>query len=109
VRIAASLAAALQGGIFEHPSGAYSSCPRRAGDQSSAMPKMIFPQSAHRMFTVAGHNNRDESDPNLSLSYDWGNAGKVIMSKPRPGTPEWRKQSRRGLAGKLATVVLRTL
>jgi len=61
------------------------------------------------MFTVAGQNSHDESDPNLSLSYDWSNAGKVIMPKPRKGTHEWKKQSRRGLAGMLATVVLRTL
>jgi hypothetical protein len=71
--------------------------------------KMVFSQSAGMMSTVAGQNSHDEVDPNLSLLYDWGDAGKVIMSKPRPGTPEWRKQFRRGLAGMLATVVLRTL
>jgi hypothetical protein len=61
------------------------------------------------MFTVAGQNSHDEVDPNRLLFYDWGDAGTVIMSKPRPGNPAWKKQSRRGLAGMLATVVLRTL
>jgi hypothetical protein len=70
---------------------------------------MVFPQSAGMMFTVAGQNSHDEVDPNLSLFYDWGDAGKLIMSKPRPGTPELRKQFRRGLAEMLATVALRTL
>ena len=39
VRLASSLAAALLGGLFEHPAGAFSSCPRRAGHRSSAVPK----------------------------------------------------------------------
>jgi hypothetical protein len=43
------------------------------------------------MFTVVGQNSHDEVDPNLSLFYDCGDAGKMIMSRPRPGTPEWRK------------------
>ena len=70
---------------------------------------MVFPQSVGMMFTVAEQNSHDEVDPNLSHLYDWGDADKVIMSKPRPGTPEGRKQFRRGLAEMLATVVLRTL
>jgi hypothetical protein len=65
---------------------------------------MVFSQSAGMMYTVAGQNSHDEVDPNLSLFYDWGDASTVTMSNPRPGTPAWRKQSRHGLAGMLATV-----
>ncbi len=35
------------------------------------------------MFAVAGQNGHDKIDSDLSLSYDWSNAGNVIMPKPR--------------------------
>ncbi|HMI38674.1 MAG TPA: hypothetical protein VK500_02120, partial [Nitrospiraceae bacterium] len=56
-----------------------------------------------------GQDSYGEIDPNLSRSYNWSNAGKLVVPNPRPGTPEWRKQFRRGLAEMLATVALRTL
>jgi len=40
--LASSLAAALLGGLFEHPAGVFSCCARRAGQQSSAVPNWFF-------------------------------------------------------------------
>jgi len=39
VRLASKLAAALLDGLFEHPARMFSSCPRRAGPQNSAVLK----------------------------------------------------------------------